>query len=168
MVYEIGQRYTGQIARRYDLKQAEQELSKPGVIYEAELVFSDNIPEDKIGKAIWDAVASLRQQVPGINITYIRVDGNKILIQFYDDPGWVSIAVIIGLIVAALLATAYAAQVIGGEIREIIYAVPSSLGQLPGWTKPVAFIVGVGVGAALLGYGIAKIVKTLRSKPKPT
>jgi len=154
MVFEIGEKAVG------TPKQVpEDTIIEPGKIYRAVVIFEKEITDEQAVDALEEALRSIKSDYPGINISYVKVDGKNVYVELYDDPPGVSIGTIIALIILAFVT--FGLAVVTKYIYEIILQVTPP-GRPPNWFWYVLAIVGVGVGISLLGYGIYRIVRSVR------
>ena len=118
MVFEIGEKAVG------TPKQVpEDTIIEPGKIYRAVVIFEKEITDEQAIDALEEALRSIKSDYPGINISYVKVDGKNVYVEFYDDPPGVPISVIIALIIAAFIA--FGLAVVTKYIYCLLYTSPS-------------------------------------------
>jgi len=131
---------------------------EPGTLYRVRARLRSLIDPEP-AKALYYALQRIKEEYPYININYVKIykDGDEYVVEYqvFDDPG-----IFVKLIVLFIVATIFGIVL----IVLIEKAEEAAEKLLP--RKEVLNWVWIGVGVALIGFGVGTILGTLRKKER--
>jgi len=135
-----------------------------GVVYEVEAVLDRELSGDDF-KKVYEVIKQVRSRYPGVSINYIGIQGNRVIVQMFDEQpagAWQVIAILV-LILAILIAAQplyHIVELFIRALKELAEKLPEVLPQLPWWVGFSVAAAAVGVSAASVGY----LVRSFRKK----
>lgn len=132
---------------------------KPGVVYEAVIKIGGKFDPNETMARMYEAIRAVRQRYPGVIINYVamQTDGQTVIIQMFDTPGWQLIAVL--LLILGILFVAYKITQLVVKWFEISF--PTEEERKDFWNAVEALMWGVAIALPIGGaaYLIDKIKK---------
>jgi len=132
-----------------------------GVVYEVEAVLDRELGGDDF-KKVYEVIKQVRSKYPGVSINYIEVQGNRVIVQMFDEQpaGAWQVIVILVLILAILIVAPNAFEHIVNLFIRALKEISEKLPQLPWWVGVSVAAAAVGVSAASVGY----LVRSFRKR----
>jgi len=169
LFYEWGTPCRGKLIEILD---PENTYIEPGKVYRAIIkikgVKDGELTEDRAREMIANIISDVKKQYGGsllaLNITYVKIKDDEVVVDFYDDPG---VPVVVYYIVLAIIAVIGLYLIVEGLdkicliLGQFIEKLPK-VPEMPKWFWYVLGVVGIGLGLSLIGIGIKRIITSFR------
>jgi len=165
VLYEVGERYRVEFEEAFkgtlDELKKYPETFKPGLMYEVQ--FTVEPPVTDVSRA-YDLLKHVESKYPCVGINYLGVsdDGRTVVVQLFDPPGIVGIAVAIVIIAIATSVVLYFGAQAVKELRLLVERILPPLPQLPPPPQWMAPVVWLAIAAVGLGVGVYLLKKAIR------
>jgi hypothetical protein len=135
-------------------------IMKPGVVYEAVIKIDGQFDPNETMAKMYEALKAVRQKYPGVIINYVSIgnDGQTIIIQMFDTPGWQLIAVL--LLILGILFVVYKITQLIVKWFEISF--PTEEERKDFWNAAEALMWGVAISLPI--GGVAYLIDKMKKK----